>query len=202
MGQEAKGWVQYRGGRSEGKALLETGELLFRGETRLKVPLTEVREAAAAAGELFVRWGDEEAVFELGSPTAEKWAKRILNPRSLLDKLGVKAGQRVLLVGRFEKDFIAALRESGADVSAAERDENDVIFLEASTCEDLSQLTPLQRLLKRSGAIWSVRPRGSNAITERDVMDGAKAAGLVDVKVARFSETHTAEKLVIPVARR
>jgi len=39
-------------------------------------------------------------------------------------------------------------------------------------------------------------------ITERDVMEAAKAAGLVDVKVARFSETLTAEKLVIPVAQR
>ena len=30
----------------------------------------------------------------------------------------------------------------------------------------------------------------------------AREAGLVDVKAARFSDTHTAEKLVIPVTRR
>jgi hypothetical protein len=39
-------------------------------------------------------------------------------------------------------------------------------------------------------------------ITEGDVMAAGKAAGLVDVKVVRFSETHTAEKFVIPVALR
>jgi hypothetical protein len=33
-------------------------------------------------------------------------------------------------------------------------------------------------------------------------MRAGKLAGLVDVKVARFSDTHTAEKFVIPVARR
>jgi len=33
-------------------------------------------------------------------------------------------------------------------------------------------------------------------------MAKAKEAGLVDVKVASYSETHTAEKLVIPVAKR
>ena len=33
-------------------------------------------------------------------------------------------------------------------------------------------------------------------------MAAGKAAGLVDVKVVKFSETHTAEKFVIPVARR
>jgi hypothetical protein len=33
-------------------------------------------------------------------------------------------------------------------------------------------------------------------------MRAGKEAGLVDVKVVRFSETHTAEKFVIPRARR
>ena len=202
MGQESKTWVQYRGGRSEGKALLETDEILFRGEPRLKIPLAAVREAVPAAGELLVRWGEEEAVFELGSPTAERWAKRILNPPTLLDKLGIKPGQRVMLAGRFEKDFVGALTSAGANVSAVPRPENDVIFVEAPTREALSQLVPLQQYLKRNGAIWSVRPRGAAAISERDVMDAAKASGLVDVKVVRFSETHTAEKLVIPVASR
>lgn len=33
-------------------------------------------------------------------------------------------------------------------------------------------------------------------------MKAAKAAGLVDVKVVRFSETHSANKFVVPVAKR
>jgi hypothetical protein len=33
-------------------------------------------------------------------------------------------------------------------------------------------------------------------------MTAGKAAGLVDVKVVRFSETHTAEKFVIPLKAR
>ncbi len=33
-------------------------------------------------------------------------------------------------------------------------------------------------------------------------MDAGKAAGLVDVKVVSFSPTHTAEKFVIPIAKR
>jgi len=35
-----------------------------------------------------------------------------------------------------------------------------------------------------------------------EVIDAAKAAGLVDNKVVSFSATHTALRLVIPVARR
>jgi hypothetical protein len=33
-------------------------------------------------------------------------------------------------------------------------------------------------------------------------MTAGKAVGLVDVKVARFSETHHREKFVIPVSKR
>ena len=39
-------------------------------------------------------------------------------------------------------------------------------------------------------------------MSEAAVMAAGKAAGLVDTKVVAFSETHTAERLVIPVARR
>jgi hypothetical protein len=35
-----------------------------------------------------------------------------------------------------------------------------------------------------------------------EVISAAKSAGLVDNKVASFSATHTALRLVIPVARR
>jgi len=34
------------------------------------------------------------------------------------------------------------------------------------------------------------------------VMTAARNVGLVDVKVVRFSETHTAEKWVVPLSQR
>jgi len=56
--------------------------------------------------------------------------------------------------------------------------------------------------LKPNGALWVIRPKGRPEISERAVMDAGKAAGLVDVKVVSFSPTHTAEKFVIPIAKR
>ena len=47
-----------------------------------------------------------------------------------------------------------------------------------------------------------IRPKGSSAISESEVMSAGKRAGLVDVKVVSFSKTHTAEKFVIPRADR
>ncbi|MGI8424333.1 MAG: DUF3052 family protein [Chloroflexota bacterium] len=123
-------------------------------------------------------------------------------PPTLLQKLGIKAGQRILLVGKLDRGFAVELMSAGADVATRPRPDNDLIFLDAPASEALWQLVPLQEHLKRDGAIWTIRPKGVKVITERDVMEAAKAAGLVDVKVARFSETLTAEKLVIPVAQR
>jgi hypothetical protein len=46
--------------------------------------------------------------------------------------------------------------------------------------------------------VWVIRPKGSDRISENDVMAAGRAAGLYDVKVVRFSDTHTAQKFVIP----
>ncbi len=56
--------------------------------------------------------------------------------------------------------------------------------------------------MKKNGALWVVYPKGQKHITENDVMAAAKSAGLVDVKVVSFSETHTALKLMIPLSHR
>ncbi|HEU5315174.1 MAG TPA: DUF3052 family protein [Chloroflexota bacterium] len=202
MGQEEKVAARIGGRRTEGKVLLETDEIVFRGEPRLKIPLASIKEVTAGADGLRVRWTDGDAHFALDPKVAARWAKRIANPPTLLDKLGIKAGQRILLVGAHDTGFARALEQAGADVAATARADNDVIFVEASSRADLAQLVNVQKHLKRDGAIWVIRPKGVQAVTEADVLNEGKRAGLVDVKVARFSETHTAEKFVIPVARR
>jgi hypothetical protein len=56
--------------------------------------------------------------------------------------------------------------------------------------------------LKPAGAIWVIYPKGVKDITQAEVMAASKNACLVDVKVASFSPTHTALKLMIPVSKR
>jgi hypothetical protein len=119
-----------------------------------------------------------------------------------LDKLGIKPGAVVILLGVKDEQFAMEVAARGARVSTRLGGEADVIFLAADRRDRLEKLGPIQQHLKRDGAIWVIRPRGIDAITERDVMQAGKAAGLVDVKVARFSDTQTAEKFVIPVRRR
>jgi hypothetical protein len=82
------------------------------------------------------------------------------------------------------------------------RKASDVIFLGVQRPRDLDRLDALEASLARDGAIWVVYPKGRRDPSELDVIDAGKAAGFVDVKVARFSDTHTALKFMIPKARR
>jgi len=81
MGAESKCTVQYAGQRSEGKALLETDHLIFRGTFRLNIPRKSITTLDADAGTLRVTFPGGTAVFELG-PSAAKWAEKIRNPTS------------------------------------------------------------------------------------------------------------------------
>jgi hypothetical protein len=78
----------------------------------------------------------------------------------------------------------------------------DLIFFSVDHRDALARMSTLAGLIKPDGAVWIVRPKGRKDITEAETMAAGKRAGLVDVKVVSFSEMHTAEKFVIPVARR
>jgi hypothetical protein len=204
VGLEAECAATLGDARSRGKAALETTELAFRGGFRARVPLGEVEAIDVAGDSLLVRWRGQTLALELGAAAAARWADKLRHPPSRLDKLGVKPGSRVAVIGAFDLDFLTELRAHAAHVRRGVPPAPvDLIFYAAAHHEDLADLDALVAGLRPDGALWIVRPKGGGApIGERDVMAAGHAAGLVDVKVAAFSATHSAGKFVIPVARR
>ena len=190
----------------EGKALLETSELVFRGnkkDFRFRVPFESIKKVVALGDRLVIDGPKVHIVLELGAKYAARWAEKIKNPPTRLDKLGVKEGMRVSVIGVDDAQLRSELDSRGAVVTVGKVAEgSQLIFFGASKTADLARLAKLKESLTPEGGIWVVRPKGVDTISERDVMDQGKAAGLVDVKVCAFSPTHTAEKLVVPVARR
>src|ERR1051325_2096696 len=79
MGSEQLCTVRAGGKTSTGKALLETSEIVFRGDFRLKIPIASLQSAVVKDGELRLKWKDGSAIFELGERAA-KWAETILHP--------------------------------------------------------------------------------------------------------------------------
>ncbi|MDQ3986828.1 MAG: DUF3052 domain-containing protein [Actinomycetota bacterium] len=202
MGAKADCSCIYRDRRGEGTAHLETDHLIFRGDLNLAIPLSSVISATASSGRLNIVFHGGEATFDLGNKAA-KWAEKILSPPTLMKKLGVKPESSVGLSGVQHDDFSKELKRVVGDISEKRmRKDRDLIFFGVQKKTDLTRLVALKRYLKPEGAIWVIRPKGVKEITESDVMRDGKKAGLIDVKVARFSETHTAEKFVIPKSKR
>jgi hypothetical protein len=194
------------GGRTvRGTARLEQKELVVRGEERVTIPLASVQKAVAEGQSLILTVDGRRTVLEIG-PSAARWAARITNPPSRLAKLGIKEGMRVaLLDDRSEDDgFAIELASANATVVDGGRERDlDAIFFLVRSARDLGRLGALAGRIKPAGAVWIVRAKGRDAVvTEAESMAAGKAAGLVDVKVVSFSDRYTAEKYVIPVARR
>jgi hypothetical protein len=194
MGQEIACTAKFDGKESHGVALLETDFILFRGDFRVKIAFAAMRSVKAENDWLAIE-SPQGALNLLLGARAEKWARKILHPPSLLDKLGVKPGLRVRIIG--VPDFAEELARNGATIVAKNP---DMIFFQAARKSDLARLARLS--IQPDGAIWIVYPKGIREITENDVIEAIRAAGLKDVKVASFSATHTALKAVIPVAQR
>lgn len=122
----------------------------------------------------------------------------------LLDKLGIRPGMRVAILGVDDPDIRDRIRERTTDLTEGwPEPDTDVILLAADSPAALEPLEALATRIRPNGAIWVISRKGT-AATLRDiqVMEAGKAAGLVDNKVASFSATHTSLRLVIPLARR
>ena len=116
----------------------------------------------------------------------------------------MRAGARVALIGVDDPTLAAELAAFTDDLTeGAARPGTDLIFLGAAQPADLERLAELRACLQPSGAIWVVSRKG-RAATLRDVevMAAGRAAGLIDNKVVGFSASHTALRLVIPLAAR
>jgi hypothetical protein len=209
MGREANCEARFAGKASRGKALLETSELIFRGDFRVVVPFKEMTKISADASNLTVAWSGGTLALTLGADAA-RWAERIRHPPTRLDKLGVKPTSTVVLVARAQAfggveldTFVGEVESSGATVSTGKPNRDvDLLFVAIESKGDLRQLPRLVASLRPDAAIWLLRPKGSAAVTEADVRTAGRAAGLVDVKVAAFSSGITAEKFVVPTAAR
>ncbi len=202
MGQELHCRAKFSGKWVEGKALLETNEIIFRGDLRLKIPIAALESVTARAGELHLKWSGQSAVFDLGEQ-AEKWAHAILHPKSAADKLGIKPGLTVSALRLADNTTMNELRKlvaSFADDKPLK--DSDMIFLGATTASDLRGLKKLLSSLAANGALWVVYPKGRKDITELHVLEAGRAAGLLDIKVVRYSATHTALKFVRPKDKR
>jgi hypothetical protein len=202
VGAEARTTLKIGRQSYEGTALLETDELRFRGDTRMRIALRDVSAVSAKDGTLRVEHANGVACFVLGD-AAELWAEKIRSPRTLADKLGVKRGMQVAVIDVEDRDVLDDLEAKGAQLvmGSVPQDAMMVLFRIVRPSQ-LATLSAMTSRIARDGAIWVVHPRGDATVADTIIFAAARDAGLTYTKVVRFSERDTAEKLVIPRSAR
>ena len=121
-----------------------------------------------------------------------------VSTRSLIDKLGVKPGAKVAIVGVDDAGFLQELRQRTTDITRGRpRGACDIVFLAAATFADLRRIRDVKKWIEPNGAVWVVRPKGGRSeLKDTDIIQAGLDAGLVDNKIASFSDTHGAMRLV------
>jgi hypothetical protein len=131
----------------------------------------------------------------------------------VLDKLGVRPGMRVAIVGTVEDadeivdgegPFRERVAERTSDITNGRpKPDSDIVFLSADSTAELEVLGALRARIRPAGAIWVVSHKGKAAtLRDVEVMAAAREHGLIDNKVVAFSARRTSIRLVIPVALR
>lgn len=184
--------------------LLETDDLIVRGDARIKVPRRAIQRVTARAGVVTITSPDATVSLTLGADAAARWKRKLEEaPKPLIDKLDVKPGAKVWLwhisdaALRDEVTRRAASVSTGRSASAC-----DVVFVEVRSEGDLDRVDRAARAIVPNGAIWVVHPKGKAGVSDTSIFGRARQIGLTYTKVARISDVLSAEKLVWPKAAR
>ena len=109
---------------------------------------------------------------------------------------------RVALVEVADAAFEVQLADRGAAVVGLAPD-LDMVFYRVDRPADLLRIGELRPLIRDSGAIWVLRVKGpSLTVREVDVIEAGRTFDLVDNKIASFSDTLAAMRLVVPLNQR
>ena len=110
----------------------------------------------------------------------------------------MKPGAKVAVVGVDDDSFMKLLRSRTSDIVRGKpRSRCDIVFLGANEIQDLEKLKEIKTWIEPNGAVWVVRPKGGRGpLRDTDLIDAGLDAGLVDNKIASFSDTHGAMRFV------
>lgn len=185
-------------------ALIETDELIIRGEARVRVARTAIQRVAVRAGVLTITAPTATIALSLGSDAAARWKKKIEEPpKRLIDKLDVKADAKVWLFDVDDDTLIGELSERTSAITRGRAASNcDVVFVDVDSERELTRIERARDATTESGAVWVIHRKGPAGVKDTTIFGAAKSLGLVATKVARISDRDTAEKLVRPLASR
>jgi hypothetical protein len=199
MGREATCICNIQGREATAKILLESKELIVRGELRCIIPLSAIKSMRVEGAALTFKNGKDKVSLGLGSVTAKKWLDAIVKPPpTLAQKLGIGRDSVVRVCGVVRSDELRiALAEAGG---ARRRQPPHMLITSVESRESLLKVLDDSRESLDGGLpIWVVYPKGAeSSLGETAVRETLRQHGLRDTKVASVSSTLTALRFSKP----
>jgi hypothetical protein len=199
MGREANCECTFEGTTAKVKVLLESDELIVRGDIRMSIPFKSLQRVRVEAESLCFNFERHPVLLRLGATVAESWAKKIKSPPpSLAQKLGITDKTVLRTIGPIEdRVLLSALSSSGALIRV---ERPDLILSCVDTPESLAAtLQTAKTQLARSIPIWLVYRKGpGHPLNESGIRTTLRARGLMDTKVASVSPELTALRFNLP----
>jgi hypothetical protein len=194
VGREAVCTCDWAGTVAEVRALLETTELILRGDIRKRVAFQKIEGVKVVSDGLCFMVDTERVQLVLGGSVAAKWAATITGPpASLARKLGITDKTVVRTIGSIDDENLKVALKEAARVSS---EGANLIVACVDTPESLKKvLKQAGDALANSVPIWIVYPKGSgHLLNEGAIGTALRGNGLMDTKVASVSSTLTALK--------
>ncbi len=193
MGREALVCATVGGESAEGRALLESTELILRGAWRRRWPVDALAAVRVEQDALVFEVDDTTVQLALGVAEAAAWARRIATPPpSLASKLGVSAAAPAFVCGPLDDaPLVQALH------GATTTDPTRATQLVAVVADDAGLAAALAQFSRLPAArhAWLVYPKGRAAAPGDGAIRAAmRAAGHADSKSCAVSERLTATR--------
>jgi hypothetical protein len=193
MGREATAHCQWAHESGTCKVLIETRELILRGDLRRRVPLSQLSDLSVHEDQLRFRVDQDQVALHFGPKLAQRWAKALTAPPpTLAKKLSISPESRLLILGKAESpELKAAIAQGRTSVNG----EADLILAVVNTTRDLD--LALGQLPANPPPLWIVHPKGPTSnIGELAVLETLRQRGFTDTKVASVSPQFTARRFI------
>ena len=136
-------------------------------------------------------------------------AEKDYSHRDITDKLGLKPGHAVKIVGRGDPDLLQRVREKIGRGFIKTGLADVVLYWPKTTGEITPALIELRNAIVENGGIWVMTAKrnqrsasGMEYLNQTDLILLGKTTGLVDNKICSVSETESAMRFVIRIKDR
>lgn len=192
MGRETTAYAEVGSEAGEVRALLESTELILRGEIRRRFAKSAMEEVLVEGDLLRFLVVGEPVALHLGAKVAQSWATAIAKPPpSLRAKLGLGEDTRALVLGEIADE---ALAEATRGLLVTDGAVAQMMIAIIDCPDDLAEAQRLHAGFPML-PLWTIYPKGRGvAFGDTAIRTALREAGFRDTKSCAVSDILTATR--------